>query len=78
MKPLNKAVQEKLDLIKRLDEQTLKLEELTEGMEECSQEATQFELKLKKDITYITNFIDSFKIAETSVNLPNKVKTDDV
>ena len=78
MKPLNKVVQEKLDLIKRLDEQTLKLEELTEGMEECSQEATQFELKLKKDITYITNFIDSFKIAETSVNLPNKVKTGDV
>ena len=78
MKPLNKVVQEKLDLIKRLDEQTLKLEELAEGLEECSQEATQFELKLKKDITYITNFIDSFEIAETSVNLPNKVKTDDV
>ena len=27
---------------------------------------------------YITNFMDSFKIAKTSVNLPNKVETDDV
>ena len=27
---------------------------------------------------YITNFMDSFKIAETSVNLHNKVETDDV
>ena len=60
LKPLNQVVQEKLYLIKRLDEQTLELEES------------------KKDIMYITNFMDSFKIAETSVNLLNKVETDDV
>ena len=78
LKPLNQVVQEKLDLIKQLDEQTLELEESTEGMEDCLQEATQFELKSKKNIMYITNFMDSFKIAETSVNLPNKVQTDDV
>ena len=77
LKPLNQVVQEKLDLIKRLDEQILELEESGEGMEKCLQEATQFELKSKKDM-YITNFMDSFKIAETSVNLPNKVETDDV
>ena len=78
LKPLNQVVQEKLDLIKRLDEQTLELEESAEGMEECLQEATQFELKSKKDIMYITNFMGSFKIIETRVNLPNKVETDDV
>ena len=75
---MNQVVQEKLDLIKRLDEQTLELEESAEGMEERLQEATQFELKSKKDIMYITNFMGSFKIAKTSVNLPNKVVTDDV
>ena len=64
-------------MIKRLDEQTLDLEKSAEGMEECLQEATQFELKSKKDTMYITNFMDSFKIAETSVNLPRKVKTYD-
>ena len=42
------------------------------------QEATQFELKSKKDIMCITNFMDTFKIAETSVDLPNKVETDDL
>ena len=78
LKPLNQVVQEKLDLIKQLDEQTLELEESAEDMEECLQEATQFELKSKKDILYITNFMDTFKIAEASVNLPNKVETDDV
>ena len=46
-------------------------------MEECLQEATQLGLKSKKDIMYITNFLESFKIAETSVNLPNKNETDD-
>ena len=76
LKPLKQEVQEKLDLIKLLDEQTLELEESAEGMEECLQEGTQFELKSKKDIIYITNFIDSFEIDETSVNLPNKVETD--
>ena len=78
MKPLNQVVQEKQDLIKRLDEQTLELEESAEGMEECLQEATQFELKSKKDIILITNFMGSYKIAKTSVNLPNEVETDDV
>ena len=78
LKPLNQVVQEKLDLIKQLDEQTLELEESAEDMAECLQEATQFELKSKKDIMYITNFMDTFKIAEASVNLPNKVETDDV
>ena len=77
LKPLNQVVQEKLDLIERLDEQILELEESGEGMGKCLQEATQFELKSKKDM-YITNFMGSFKIAETSVNLPNKVETDDV
>ena len=42
------------------------------------QEATQFELKSKKDIMCITSFMDTFKIAETSVDLPNKVETDDL
>ena len=65
-------------MIKRLDEQTLELEESAEGMGESLQEVMQFKLKSKKDIMYITNFMDSFKIAETSVNLPNKVETDDV
>ena len=68
---MNQVVQEKLDLIKQLDEQTLELEESAECMEEYLQEATQFELKSKKDIMYITNFMDSFKIAEISANLPN-------
>ena len=77
-KTLNQVVLKKLDLIKRLDEQTLKLEESAEGMEVCLQEATQLELKLKKDIMYIKNFMDSFEIIETSINLPNKVEADDV
>ena len=47
-------------------------------MEVCLQEARQFELKLKKDIMYIKNFMDSFEIIETSINLPNKVEADDV
>ena len=71
-------VQEKLDSIKRLDEQTLELEESAEGMEECLQETTQLEIKSKKDIMCIINFMDSFKIAETSVNLLDKVETDDI
>ena len=45
LKPLNQVVQEKLDLIKRLDEQVVELDESTDGMEACLQEATQFELK---------------------------------
>lgn len=65
-------------MIKWLDELTLELEESAEGMEECLREATQFELKSKKDIMYITYFMDSFKVVETSVNLPNKVEADDV
>ena len=77
LKPLNQVVQEKLDLIKRLDEHTLELEESAEGMLKFLQKATQFGLKSEKDM-YITNFMDSFKIAKTSVNLPNKVETDDV
>ena len=32
LKPLNQVVQEKLDLIKRLDEHTLELEESAEGI----------------------------------------------
>ena len=47
-------------------------------MEVCLQEATQFELKLKKDIMYIKNFMDSFEIIETSINLPNKVEANSV
>ena len=77
LKRLNQVVQEKLDLIKWLDGQTLELEESAEGMEECLQEATQFELKSEKDM-HVTNFKDRFKIAKTSINLPNKVETDNV
>ena len=64
-------------MLKWLDELTLELEESAEGIEECLREATQFELKSKKDM-YITYFMDSFKVVETSVNLPNKVEADDV
>ena len=35
LKPLKHVLQEKLDLIKWLDEQTLELEESAEGIEEC-------------------------------------------
>ena len=78
LKPLKHVLQEKLDLIKWLDEQTLEPEESAEGIEECLREATQFKLKSKKDVMCIINFMDSFKIVETSVNLPNKAERDHV
>ena len=80
LKHLNQAVQENLDLIKWLDEQTLQFEKSARGMEECLQEAKRFELKSNKDIMHIINFMDSFKITEIRLNfnLPNEVKADDV
>ena len=69
LKTWNQVVQEKLDLIKWLHEQILEFEESVEGVEECLQEATQLELKPKKDIMCITNFMDSFKITETRLNV---------
>ena len=80
LKHLNQAVQENLDLIKWLDEQTLQFEKPARGMEECLQEAKRFELKSNKDIMHIINFMDSFKITEIRLNfnLPNEVKADDV
>lgn len=62
---MNQVVQEKLDLIKRLDEQTLELEESAEGFEECLHEATQLELKSKIDIVCIKTFMESFKMTKT-------------
>ena len=73
LKHLNQAVQENLDLIKWLDEQTLQFEKPARGMEECLQEAKRFELKSNKDIMHIINFMDSFKITDIKVLLLPRV-----